>query len=87
MNEGFRVSFSFIKALEKSNLFTIIKKIPKADNVYEYAMHKFEEGSVSGTIYLENEVVDSFGTTVGFFGLNFEHKIFVYNIKKEGRIQ
>lgn len=82
-----RVDISFIKEVERNNLFNHIKKIPKTDNVYEYGMHIFEEGQVTGTIYLEHEVTDSFGDTIGNFGMNLEHKTFVYNIKKERKIQ
>jgi hypothetical protein len=78
-----KVDLEFIGQLKKHKFFNVIDQIPNTDNVYEYAIEEFEEGQVTGTIYLEYEVIDSFDRNLGNFGVNFEHKVFIYNLKRE----
>jgi hypothetical protein len=78
-----KVDLEFVGQLKKYGIFKIFDQIPNTDNIYEYAIAQFEDGDVTGTLYLEHEIIDSFDKVIGNFVVNFEHKIFVYNLKKE----
>lgn len=79
-----KIDLEFLGLAKKYSLFKIFNQIPNNHNVMEYSIHEYEEGDVTGTLYLENEIIDSFDKVIGNFGVSFEHKIFAYNLKKEG---
>jgi hypothetical protein len=80
-----KIDLDFLGSFKKSKLFKIFNQIPNTDNIYEYAIAIYRRGEVYGTIYLEHEIIDSFDNIIGNFGVNFEHKVFIYNLKKESK--
>lgn len=76
-----KISYNFIKNLEKSKIVNVVK-IPLNHYNFEYAKEHYEEGTVFGNLELENEIIsDLDDRVIGYFGANLEHNILAYYLK------
>lgn len=79
--DSVKATYDFIKSFKNTD-FKVIQVL-KNHNVYEFAIEILPEGSVVGVIEVENEIIDDYGNNIGFFGINFDYKILVYNLFKK----
>lgn len=76
-----KMSHSLLKQLDKSKTIRIVE-VPIGHYTYEYAKEHYAEGTVFGSIEIENEVIsDIDNKVIGYFGVNFEHNILAYYLK------
>jgi hypothetical protein len=72
------MSQNLLKEMEKSKIIKFYK-VPKGYYNFEYAKEHYNEGTVFGTLELENEIISDINNKiVGYFGISFEHNILAY---------
>lgn len=75
------ISLDFLDSFIKSKIINVVK-IPRGNYAYEYSMENYNEGRVFGLIELEHNIIsDLDNKIIGYFGVNYEHNIFVYYLK------
>lgn len=72
-----KVDIDFIQSICNNDIINVIQ-VPKGHNIYEFAIQVFKEGAVFGCIELEGEIVDKWDCIIGYFGSDFNNRLFVY---------
>lgn len=71
------ISIDFLNQLSNSKIMKVYE-VPAGYNVFEYAKAHYSEGTVFGSLQIENELVNALGDKVGYFGVDFNHNILAY---------
>lgn len=60
------------------NLGFMIEKVQNGNNIYEYTAETFYSGVVVVEFEVDNELLDSCGNHIGFFGISFAYRRIAY---------
>lgn len=76
-----KMSRNLLKQIEKSKIMKVYE-LHVGHYTFEYAKEHYAEGTVFGSLELENEIIsDLDNKIIGYFGLNLEHNILAYYLK------
>jgi hypothetical protein len=67
----------FLENLVKSLEFRI-ERVKYGNNIYEYTAETFDDAIVIVEFEIDNELLDEFGTHIGYFGIDFIYKRIAY---------